>query len=179
MNDPRVTPPSAILNGTRGIGGTKLSPLARMMGALPGPAPRARASFKTQPISSRSCRTKLNPEVQRRICQAVAKGHYFKTAAIMAGRNPDTVQNWFDRGAREASGIYRRFHQAILKARLRAEARAIQHVVNAADGDWKASAWWLTHGPAKMYWGANRAPWDVISRCEKCGHVNLPQQAPA
>lgn len=100
-----------------------------------------------------SRRSKLTPEIQTAIVEALSAGNYLETAAQYAGIHPATLFRWLDRG-REAldsddfdkhpDKIYGEFCEAVEKTRAQAEVRAVALIRKAAmDGTWQAAAWFL------------------------------------
>jgi hypothetical protein len=87
--------------------------------------------------------TKLTPEVQKKIVDAIRAGNYMETAAAYAGISKDTFYRWLRRGARARNGIYKNFHDAVEKALAESEVRDVMIIANAAATDWKAAAWRL------------------------------------
>ena len=88
--------------------------------------------------------TKLEPEVQERIVQALLLGNHRQDAAEYAGIHPATLRRWLLRGFEEQEGPYVAFRKAVLEAEARAKITAMGCITKAArDGDWKAAAWYL------------------------------------
>lgn len=88
--------------------------------------------------------TKLTPELQAKICDALRTGNYLETAAAFAGIDKTTLFDWLRRGARSTSGIYHDFSRAVEKALADSEARDVALVSKAAaEGIWQAAAWRL------------------------------------
>lgn len=87
--------------------------------------------------------TELTPELQEQIVQALGAGCYVDAAALRAGVTKATVYNWLKRGAREKSGIYFEFFDAVEKATSTAEVAGLAVIRRAAAEDWRAMAWWL------------------------------------
>lgn len=87
--------------------------------------------------------TKLTPEVQDRIIQALKAGNYVETAAEYAGIGKTTFYRWMEQGKQASRGIYREFRDAVMRARAEAEARNVAIIQKAAPDDWRAAAWWL------------------------------------
>ncbi|RKH77001.1 hypothetical protein D7X99_33115 [Corallococcus sp. AB032C] len=87
--------------------------------------------------------TKLTPELQKKIIDAIRAGNYMETAAAYAGISKDTFFRWLRKGARAKSGIYKDFHDAVEKALAESEVRDVMLIANAATTDWKAAAWRL------------------------------------
>lgn len=78
--------------------------------------------------------TKLTPEVQRTIEQAIKANAYPETAATLAGINRETFYEWLKRGAKEESGSYREFSNAIKKALAIGQMRDLAVIDRAANG---------------------------------------------
>lgn len=102
--------------------------------------------------------TKLTPVVQDRIVLALRGGNHFETAALFAGVSFSALKDWLRRGAKEQERQdqgervdpieepYRLFTTEAHKALAAAEVKALLTVTKASEqGDWKASAWILTH----------------------------------
>jgi transposase len=89
--------------------------------------------------------TKLTPEMQDRIVQAIQAGNYIEVAAQYAGISKGTLYRWLQ-NAEDASAddIYRDFRDAVESARSAAEVRNVALIQKAAnDGTWQAAAWYL------------------------------------
>ncbi len=88
-------------------------------------------------------KTKLNPQTQDRIVQAIRSGNYANVAARYAGIDEKTYYNWLQRGEREGSGIYFQFLQSVKKAESDAEVQAVAEIRLAARENWQAGMTWL------------------------------------
>lgn len=99
--------------------------------------------------------TKLTPEVQDRIIQALKAGNYVETAVEYAGIGKTTFYRWMEQGAKASRGIYREFRDAVMRARAEAEARNVAIIQQAAPDDWRAAAWWLERAFPDR-WGARQ-----------------------
>lgn len=111
--------------------------------------------------------TKLTPETEERICQAIRAGNTRLDAALYAGINGRTFERWLAKG-RTRKGIYRRFCRAIKKAAADAAVHNVTVIRKATQGgqvlkrktitrkdgtveveevyseaQWTAAAWWL------------------------------------
>lgn len=89
--------------------------------------------------------SKLTPEVQDRIVQAIQAGNYIEVAAQYAGVHKGTLYRWLQQADDpEADDIYRDFRDAVESARSAAEVRNVALIQKAAnDGTWQAAAWYL------------------------------------
>jgi transposase len=110
-------------------------------------------------------KTKLNPERQARIVEALNNGNYIETAARYAAITPQAMYKWLNRGNAERQRIlegedplpeeqiYVDFVEAVEKARSQAEMRNVGLIQKAAvDGTWQAAAWFLERSYPKR-WG--------------------------
>jgi hypothetical protein len=88
--------------------------------------------------------SKLTPEIQERVVQALTLGNHRQDAAAYVGLHPRTLRRWLLRGLDETEGPYADFLRAVVEAEARAKITAMGCITKAArDGDWKAAAWWL------------------------------------
>ena len=91
--------------------------------------------------------TKLTPEVQTRIIDALRAGNYIEAACGYAGITTQTYWQWMAKANQPGPrmSLYAEFRDAANKARADAEIRNVAIVQKVAqDGrTWQASAWWL------------------------------------
>lgn len=101
--------------------------------------------------------TKLTPDVQVKIVQALKAGNTMDTAATYAGIHRDTFRSWLKRATKEKARVadnpkarilkdeapYVALYDAIEQAMAEAEVFHVTNIANAAKTDWKASAWIL------------------------------------
>jgi hypothetical protein len=99
--------------------------------------------------------TKLTPETQARIIQALEAGNYFETACGYAGIHQATGYAWMAKGREATSGVYREFYEAVEKATANAEAGMVAIIKLASRDTWQAAAWWLERR-APDRWGRQR-----------------------
>ena len=88
-------------------------------------------------------KTKLTPEVQKNIVDAIKAGAYFETACRYAGIAPTTAYEWIARGKGETKGrpktpLHAEFADAIRGAEAEVETRMIAQWQQAMPGDWRA-----------------------------------------
>jgi transposase len=115
-------------------------------------------------------RTKLTPEVQSAVMEALSAGNYLETAAQYAGIGASTLYLWLDRGRAEKERLdidteaepveseqkFVEFLETVEKTRAQAEVRAVALVRKAAiDGTWQAAAWYLERSHPKK-WGRSQ-----------------------
>ena len=96
--------------------------------------------------------TKLTPEVQRKICDAVSGGNFRNVAARWAGVPLSTFWHWCQQGKAATKGRKREFWEALLEAEKAAEIRAVALIMKAAQDDAKHAQWWLERKHHKR-WG--------------------------
>lgn len=83
--------------------------------------------------------TKLTPELQERIVQAVRAGNHFEAAARSAGIAQSTFYRWLERGAEEDDGAYSDFRAALRRAEAESEVHAVAVIRKAMTDDWRAA----------------------------------------
>lgn len=99
--------------------------------------------------------TKLTPETQETILNAIRAGNYIETAAALAGISKETFYKWLRRGARAKTGKHRDFVDAVEKAQAEAEALDLQIIRQASKKHWQAAAWRLERRSPER-WGRQR-----------------------
>ena len=87
--------------------------------------------------------TKLNKDVQEKICTAVAAGNYIETAAAYAGIHKDTLYAWLKQGRADVDGPHYEFAQALDHALATSEVDALKIITEAGEEHWQALAWRL------------------------------------
>ena len=91
-----------------------------------------------------SRRTKLNPEVQKRILQAIQTGATYEVAAGFGGITRQTLFYWLQRGEEKKEEPYLTFFNEFKKAEARCCVGALAVVQKAAQtGTWQAAAFLL------------------------------------
>ncbi len=70
-------------------------------------------------------KTKLTPERQRTITDALERGHYARAACALAGIDESTYYRWLERGRKARRGRYRAFCEAVDQAEAKAENIAV------------------------------------------------------
>ncbi len=83
--------------------------------------------------------SKLTPEVQAKIIQAISSGNTRKTSAAYAGIGERTLMTWLAHKGPQ----YVQFQQAIEKAEAEAVVVSVLTIRSAARDSWQAAAWWL------------------------------------
>lgn len=88
--------------------------------------------------------SKLTPETQQKIVDAIAKGNYLETAAALGGITYKSLNNWMNKGAANKGDEYVQFFHAVKRAEAEAEAARVERINSAGkDGNWQADAWYL------------------------------------
>jgi transposase len=101
--------------------------------------------------------TKLTPERQRAVIDALRAGCYKATAAEYAGIGVSTLHRWLETGEadhdNDRQSDYRDFWEAVKKADAEFQMWALLQIDNAArDGSWQAAAWRLERKYPQL-WG--------------------------
>ena len=88
--------------------------------------------------------TKLNPQSQAAIVEAVLHGCTYAVAAEAAGVSYDTFNEWMKAGRETKKGKFYEFSEAVTRANAEC-AKNFTRVIQtaAAKGDWKAAESWL------------------------------------
>jgi len=85
-----------------------------------------------------------DPEVVKRLEDALVAGNYYEDAAIAAGVGVRTFERWRAEGPRAKKGTLAwRFWRVIKKAEMTAAHRNIMVIQKASAKSWQAAAWWL------------------------------------
>src|SRR5262249_52087528 len=87
--------------------------------------------------------TMLTPEFQAEFFACVKRCAFLKTACVLAGVDPRTVQRWVARGEREGSGPHTDFCRSLKKALAEAEADALEFIAAGGKKHGQATAWLL------------------------------------
>ena len=87
--------------------------------------------------------TKLTPETQARIVDAIRDGMTYETACALSSITYSTFRNWIIAGENTGDGIYYEFLQSVKKANAEAEAELVQRIKSAGQREWQANAWIL------------------------------------
>jgi transposase len=99
--------------------------------------------------------SKLTPEVQEKICNAIRAGNYYEAACAYAGIGYSTFRAWIVKGENAKSGKYREFLEAIKKAECEAEVRLVAMWQKHMPENWQAIATFLERRYPDR-WGRNR-----------------------
>lgn len=88
-------------------------------------------------------KTKLSPEVQAKVVEALEQGNYFNTACRYAGIAPATGEDWKARGEdeqprRRKDPIYVAFAQAVRAAEAKVQVEMIKRWQRQMPEDWRA-----------------------------------------
>lgn len=96
--------------------------------------------------------TKLTPDLQKRLCEAIKLGMNRERAAWFVGIDRVTLQRWLKAAEGRQSGKYVDFCHSLKKAEAEAIAINLKHLHTAAqDGAWQAAAWQLERRYPKEY----------------------------
>jgi hypothetical protein len=82
--------------------------------------------------------TKLTPEVQKRLCDAIAAGNYREAACSYAGIDKATFSRWIARGEQAKTGPFCDFCNAVQKAEADAEVAIVAQWQQHMPENWQA-----------------------------------------
>ena len=89
-------------------------------------------------------KTKLTPDIQKKIGDNITLGMPIKFAAEAAGITEQTFYNWLKRGENESKGKFFEFAEHIKACKAKAVQLHLKLITKAAsEGTWQASAWLL------------------------------------
>ncbi|MDA0990771.1 MAG: hypothetical protein O3A51_08475 [Verrucomicrobia bacterium] len=111
--------------------------------------------------------TKLTPETQKIIVDAIQLGSTYVLASQAAGIAYNTFNEWMKAGEVAKSGVVREFYESVKKAEGQRVARWLSKIEAAAnDGVWTAAAWKLERIYPETY-GRQRV------EIEHSGNINV------
>lgn len=87
--------------------------------------------------------SKLTPQIQELICQAVRAGNYVEVACDFVGLDKSTFYDWMNKGKAHPHSVYADFSNAVKEARSDSEMMTVQVIKNAMLDNWQAAAWYL------------------------------------
>lgn len=88
--------------------------------------------------------SKLTPETQKRILEALSVGTTYELACQYAGISYETFRRWMNTGEDAKTGQFRAFYEAVKEAEGRAVVGWLAKIEQAASaGNWQAAAWKL------------------------------------
>lgn len=120
-------------------------------------------------------KTKLSPQLKKRIVALLQKGHMIEIACNASGITAATFYGWMNRGEKEGSGLFFDFFKAVTSARGIAEVHLVDCVQKAALTDWRPATWLLERMFPDRYAGRERL--DVTHKGSiehKAIHVHMP-----
>jgi transposase len=88
-------------------------------------------------------KSKLTPETQERIVQAIRVGATYELAAQFGGIAYNTFNEWMKAGAAAEKGVKHEFYEAIKAAEGEAAIKWLALIDKAAVDTWQAAAWKL------------------------------------
>jgi hypothetical protein len=103
--------------------------------------------------------SKLTPETAARIVANVEAGNYAETAVQAEGIAVGTFYRWMEQGAKDESGPFREFREAIVRARATAEQHALKIV--------REGMLHEERGPERAQWYLERTASDRFGRRDK------------
>lgn len=89
-------------------------------------------------------KSKLTPETQQKITEAIELGATYELAANYGGVAYNTFNEWMKAGEDAPAGVKREFYEAVKEAEGRAAVKWLAKIEKAAsEGNWQAAAWKL------------------------------------
>lgn len=114
--------------------------------------------------------SKLTPETRSNLLEALRRGSHLETACQATGVSYFTIREWVRRGegrhSRASTPEYEKFAAEIKQAIADAEIVLVSKVRAAADRDWKAAAWILSHRYSERWSDRHRVSIEVEQRLE-------------
>jgi len=96
-------------------------------------------------------KTKLTPETQARIVDAIKVGSTYEIAAAYGGIAYNTLNEWLKAGEAATVGIFRDFYEAVKKAEGEAAVQWLTVIEKASTEQWQAAAWKLERRYPQQY----------------------------
>lgn len=115
------------------------------------------AKGKPLPRNRRGTSTKLTPETQERIVQALKTGAYRHTAANFAGIGRATLNEWLLKGE-EGREPYKAFRDAVERAEAEFIIASVSTIRLQSKTQWQAAAWLLERKYPELYGQRARLP---------------------
>ena len=88
--------------------------------------------------------SKLTPETQSKLIQAIRAGSHLITACRLVGVDYSSFRRWMIKGEKQRKGQFREFCEAVRGAEAEIEIRLVATWRQAAVEDWKAAAEFLS-----------------------------------
>lgn len=105
--------------------------------------------------------TKLTPEVEKAICDAIRDGLTYQAAAEVSGIAVSTLNEWL----KDERPRFIQFSEAVRRANAEAKKELLRRIREASRKDWRAAAWILERRFSDEY--MPRSQTDVTSGGEK------------
>jgi hypothetical protein len=115
---------------------------------------------------------KLNPELQKQICDIILDGNYRDVAAVAVGISKSSLAHWIMKGKRQDKGKYRDFLKAILKAEKDAEIAKVREIYLTAAKEPANARWWLER-KFPHRWGPDRGLIEKLTRQVEEAEINV------
>jgi hypothetical protein len=106
--------------------------------------------------------TKLTPEVQDLLVEALKTGAHITTAAYHAKVHPNTIWKWLKLGKEDPNGPWGEFRGVIMGAIHEAELRFVAIIAQAAQHNPEHAKWMVTHRHPKRW--ADRSKLQVSAK---------------
>lgn len=114
----------------------------------------------------RGRKTKLTPELQKNLLDAISVGATHRLACQYAGINQDTLYTWLNKGL-EGKPPYADFSEQFMRAQGRSAVGWLAKIEAAGNEDWRALAWKLErrfpHDYGKTVNENLNIPWEALT----------------
>jgi len=112
---------------------------------------------------------KLTEELIDRITEILEEGNYDKVAAQAVGISTGSFYRWMREGKKlppESDSLYRKFYDAIERAKAKGEVRLLRVIKTASSRSWQAAAWILERSRPQR-WALRKSSEDPVSYWKK------------
>lgn len=106
----------------------------------------------------------LTPEVQRKVCEAIAAGNYYQAAAAYAGITYSCLAKWLKKGKRAKRGRFFQFFHAVREADAAAEITIVAQWRQQIPENWQAARDFLARRHPERWGPKDRHDVDVTTK---------------
>lgn len=99
--------------------------------------------------------SKLTPERQEKLIQAIKAGNHLNVACAYAGIDYSNFRMWMRKGEAQKSGSYRDFHDAVKLAEAELEVKVVANWQKEIPNNWKAAESFLSKRFPDRWRGSN------------------------
>jgi hypothetical protein len=99
--------------------------------------------------------SRLTPDRQNRLCEAIAAGNYYQDACVYAGVSYPSLRRWLAKGSKARRGRFRRLYEAVQQAEATCEVAVVALWQTFMAEDWRAARDFLARRWPK-HWALRR-----------------------